>query len=109
MHLIGIRRSLVEQHPWLAVSVFKAFIKAKETCLREFNQIGHLACSLPWSVHEYERLKRVLGEDYWSYGLEANRHVLDTLAGYSFDQGLSARRVTPEEIFARSTHELSKI
>lgn len=109
MHLIGIRRTLAEQHPWLAVSVFKAFIKAKDICMREFDQIGHLACSLPWSVHEYERLKRVLGPDYWSYGLEANRHVLETLAGYSFDQGLSARRVSPEEMFARATHELSKI
>jgi 4,5-dihydroxyphthalate decarboxylase len=109
MHLIGIRRSLVEKDPWLAVSVFKAFIKAKQICMHEFNQIGHLACSLPWSVHEYERLKRVMGEDFWSYGFEANRHVLETLASYSFDQNLSARKVSPEEMFARSTHELSKI
>ena len=109
MHLIGIRRTLAEQHPWLAVSVLKAFIRAKEICMREFEQIGHLACSLPWSVYEYERLKRAMGEDYWSYGLEANRHVIETLAGYSFDQGLSARKVSAEELFARSTHELSKI
>ncbi len=109
MHLIGIRRTLAEQHPWLPVSVFKAFIKAKEICMKEFEQIGHLACSLPWSVHEYARLKHVLGEDYWSYGLEPNRHVLERLAAYSFDQGLSARKVAPEEMFARSTHDLSKI
>jgi len=109
MHLIGIRRTLAEQHPWLAVSVFKAFIRAKEICMKEFEQIGHLACSLPWSVYEYERLKRAIGEDYWSYGLEANRHVIETLASYSFDQGLSARKVSAEELFARSTHELSKI
>jgi 4,5-dihydroxyphthalate decarboxylase len=109
MHLIGIRRTLVERHPWLPVSVLKAFIKAKEICMKEFEQIGHLACSLPWSVHEYARLKRVLGEDYWSYGLEPNRHVLETLAAYSFEQGLSARKVAPEEMFARSTHDLSKI
>jgi 4,5-dihydroxyphthalate decarboxylase len=109
MHLIGIRRSLAEQHPWLAVSVLKAFIKAKQICMKEFEQIGHLACSLPWSVHEYERLKHTMGEDYWSYGIEANRHVLETLAGYSFDQGLSSRKVPIEDMFARSTHELSKI
>jgi 4,5-dihydroxyphthalate decarboxylase len=109
MHLIGIRRTLAEQHPWLPVSVFKAFLKAKEICMREYEQIGHLACSLPWSVHEYTRLKRVLGEDFWRYGLEPNRHVLERLAAYSFDQGLSARKVAPEEMFARSTHELSKI
>ena len=44
MHIIGIRRELVEKNPWLAVSVFKAFIKAKQICMHEFNQIGHLAC-----------------------------------------------------------------
>jgi 4,5-dihydroxyphthalate decarboxylase len=109
MHLIGLRRSLAEKHPWLAVSVFKAFIKAKEICMKEFEQIGHLATSLPWSVYEYERLRKVLGEDYWSYGLASNHHVLDTLAGYSFDQGLSARKVSADEMFARSTHDLSKI
>jgi 4,5-dihydroxyphthalate decarboxylase len=109
MHLIGIRRTLAEQHPWLAVSIFKAFIKAKQICMKEFEQIGHLACSLPWSVHEYERLRRVMSEDFWSYGFEANHHVLEALAGYSFEQGLSARKVTAEEIFARSTLELSKI
>lgn len=109
MHLIGIRRTLIEQNPWLAVSVLKAFIKAKDICMKEFEQIGHLACSLPWSVHEFERLKRVLGADYWSYGIEANRHVLETLAGYSFDQGLSARKVPVEDLFARSTQDLSKI
>ena len=50
MHVIGIRRSLAEQHPWLAVNVLKAFIKAKELCWYELGQIGHLFNSLPWGV-----------------------------------------------------------
>ncbi len=50
MHAIGIRRSLVETHPWLAVSVYKAFLKAKQICMAELGQIGHLAVSLPWCV-----------------------------------------------------------
>ncbi len=70
MHAIGIRRSLVERHPWLAVSVYKAFLKAKDLCMHELGQIGHLATSLPWSVAEYDRLRRVMGEDFWSYGVE---------------------------------------
>jgi 4,5-dihydroxyphthalate decarboxylase len=109
MHAIGIRRSLVEAYPWLAVSVYKAFVKAKELCMHELGQIGHLSTSLPWSVAEYDRLRRVMGEDYWSYGLEENRHVLETLARYSFDQGLSVRQLPVEEMFARSTHDLTKI
>ena len=109
MHAIGIRRSLVERHPWLAVSVYKAFLKAKELCMHELGQIGHLAASLPWSVAEYDRLRSVMGEDYWSYGAHANRQVLDTLTRYSFEQGLSVRKLSVDEMFAPSTYDLSKI
>ena len=78
MHVIGIRRSLVEKHPWLAVSVYKAFVKAKELCMHELGQVGHLFTSLPWSVAEFGRIRKFMGEDYWSYGVEPNRHVLET-------------------------------
>jgi len=109
MHAIGIRRPLIERHPWLAVSVYKAFLKAKALCMHELGQIGHLATSLPWSVAEYDRLRRVMGEDFWSYGAVENRHVLETLARYSFDQGLSVRQLGFDEMFAPSTYDLSKI
>jgi 4,5-dihydroxyphthalate decarboxylase len=109
MHAVGIRRSLVEQHPWLAVSVYKAFLKAKELCMHELGQIGHLATSLPWSVAEYDRLRKVMGEDFWSYGVASNRHVLETLARYSFDQALSIRQLSIDEMFVPSTYDLSKI
>ena len=109
MHAIGIRRSLVEKHPWLAVSVYKAFIKAKQLCMHELGQIGHLATSLPWSVAEYDRVRQVMGEDFWSYGVDKNRHVLETLARYSFAQGLSVRQVGLDEMFVASTYDLSKI
>ena len=109
MHAIGIRRSLVEKHPWLAVSVYKAFLKAKQIAFAELGQIGHLAVSLPWCVADYERARALLGEDYWSYGANENRHVLEKLAQYSFDQGLSVRKLPFEEMFAPATYDLSKI
>ena len=109
MHAIGIRRSLVERHPWLAVSVYKAFVRAKDLCMKELGQIGHLATSLPWSVAEYDRARRVMGADFWSYGIAANRHVLQTLTRYSFEQGLSVRKLDVGEMFAPSTYDLTKI
>jgi 4,5-dihydroxyphthalate decarboxylase len=109
MHAVGIRRVLVERHPWLAVSVYKALLRAKDLCMHELGQIGHLATSLPWSVHEYERLRKVMGEDFWSYGAAKNRHVLDTLARYSHEQGVSVRRLEVDEMFAPSTYDLSKV
>jgi 4,5-dihydroxyphthalate decarboxylase len=109
MHAVGIRRALVERHPWLAVSVYKAFLKAKELCMKELGQIGHLAVSLPWSVAEYDRVREAMGEDFWSYGVHENRHVLERLTHYSFTQRLSARKLSVDEMFVPSTYELSKI
>jgi 4,5-dihydroxyphthalate decarboxylase len=109
MHVIGIRKSLVKQHPWLPVSVFKSFIEAKKLAMYELGQIGHLFASLPWGVAEFEAAKALMGEDYWSYGYEQNKHVLETFTRYHFEQGLSAVKVNPESLFATSSLDLTKI
>ncbi|MDB5581137.1 MAG: transporter substrate-binding protein [Bradyrhizobium sp.] len=109
MHVVGIRKELAELHPWLPVNVFKAFIKAKELAFQEMGQIGHLFHSVPWGVAAYERAKKELGEDYWSYGFAPNRHVLETFTGYHHKQGLSARKVSPEELFFPATQDLTRI
>ena len=109
MHIIGIRKTLVARHPWLPVSALKAFMRAKELTVYELGQIGHLFVSLPWGVGQFEAARRLMGNDYWSYGFEANRHALETFARYHHEQGLSARRVPAEELFARSTLDLTKI
>jgi 4,5-dihydroxyphthalate decarboxylase len=102
MHVVGIRRSLVEQNPWLPVAVFKAFIKAKD--LIDFRH----STLLPWGAAEYRRMQEIMGEDYWSYHLEPNRHVIEAFGRYALSQGLIKRKVEPEELFAPSTLNLSK-
>jgi len=92
MHAIGIRRSLVERHPWVAVSVYKAFLRAKDVCMHELGQIGHLATSLPWSVAESTGATRH-GRGFLELWGRAERHVLDTLARYSFEQESSVRQL----------------
>ena len=109
MHVVGIRRALLASRPWLAVSLFKAFVQAKDLCMQEMKQIGHLSTSLPWLVAEGERVRTLMGEDFWSYGVQENQHVLDTFLRYMHEQGLSARRVNAQEIFAPSTLDLVKI
>lgn len=109
MHMVGIRRTLVEQHPWLAVSVYKAFLKAKTLAVKELDELCHLAVTLPWMVHHHNDAKALMGADYWPYGLEANKHVIEAFSRYHFDQGLSKRRVAPEELFVASALDLSKI
>jgi len=109
MHIIGVRRSIYERHPWVAVNLLKAFMQAKGIAMYELSQIGHLFASLPWSVYERDQTVALMGEDFWSYGLAENRKVLDTFLRYHHHQGLSSRLVSAEELFAPATHELSRI
>ena len=109
MHLIGIRRSIHEQHPWIAVNLLKAFIQAKERTMYELGQIGHLFSTLPWSVAEFQDTVNLMGTDFWPYGLEKNRHILEKFLGYHHRQGLSKRLVGIDELFAPSTSHLSLI
>lgn len=109
MHMVGIRKSLVAENPWLPVSVYKAFLKAKMLAVKELDELAALAITLPWMAHHFEAAKALMGDDYWPYGLDANRHVLETFARYHHEQGLSKRRVAPEELFAASALDLSKI
>ena len=108
MHVVGIRKSLVEQHPWLPVSVYKAFIEAKALAIEELHQIGHFAATLPWGVAELEATKKLMGCDYWSYGLAANTHALETFVRYHHEQGISPRLVKPEELFATSVLDMAR-
>jgi 4,5-dihydroxyphthalate decarboxylase len=50
-----------------------------------------------------------MGEDFWPYGAHENRHALETLMRYSFEQGLSTRKLDVDEMFAKPTYDLSKI
>ena len=110
MHVIGLRRTIYDRHPWIAVNLYKAFIEAKRHAMYELSQIGHLFVSLPWSVQERDETVALMGEDFWSYGVEGNdRKALNAFLRYHHEQGLSKRKVEIEELFAPSTLELTKI
>lgn len=103
MHLIGIRRSLVEEHPWLAQSVMKAFTEAKRIALEEMEDSGINRVSLPWLASDLARAKSVMGPDLWPYGYHANRKPIDRMLRWSVEQGLSSRLVAADELFASGT------
>lgn len=109
MHVLGIRETLVEAHPWLPSSVYKAFEQSKAQCLRELEEVTALKVTLPWVAQEAEETRRLMGDDFWPYGVAENRKVLETLVRYSWEQGLSKRPLTVEELFAKSTLEITKI
>ena len=64
---------------------------------------------LPWQIAHVEEARRELGDDWWPYGLAPNRPVLDTFLRYHHEQGLSPRRLAPEDLFAPETHDAFRI
>jgi 4,5-dihydroxyphthalate decarboxylase len=109
MHTVVIRRELYEQHRWTAQALFKAFVGAKELAMRMYRQTAALPAMLPWLTAHVEEARRELGEDWWPYGLAPNRHVLDTFLRYHHEQGLSRRRLQPEELFAAETLDAFRV
>jgi 4,5-dihydroxyphthalate decarboxylase len=109
MHCIALRRDVYEAHPWLAASLYKAFQRAKEICLAEMQETSALPLMLPWLLEDLDRTRATIGPDFWPYGLEASRHDVETLARYAHAQGLTARALTAEELFAPNTLSESRV
>jgi len=103
MHTLVIRRDVYEQHRWLARELVKACEQAKAIGLAGLGETAALRYALPWLWAEVERTRAALGDDWWPYGLEANRRTLATFLRYSHEQGLADRRYEPEELFAPET------
>ena len=109
MHVVVVRQDVHEAHPWVAQSLVKAFEASKSLAQRDLHETTALKYMLPWLTTEAERTADLLGDDPFAYGLEPNRHVLDTFLRYSHEQYLSPRRIAPDEMFAPSTMKVSKI
>ena len=109
MHTVVIRRDVYQANPWIAQSLTKAFNAAKAKAYALYNQTAALPAMVPWLTAQIEEAKRELGEDWWPYGLEANRKALETFLRYHHEQGLSKRLLAPEELFARETLQTYKL
>ncbi len=109
MHMVGVRRTLAEQHPWLPGAVFKAFNEAKTVALAQLSDTSATKVTLPFVEERLAEARALMGEDFWSYGLNANRKTLETFLRHHYSQGLSPRLMKPEDLFHPGTHEAFKL
>lgn len=109
MHTVVIRRDIYHSHPWVAQSLYKAFVESQRLIYEDFQETAALKAMLPWLTAHIEDLVRNMGHDWWPYGFEANRHVIETFLRYHYEQGLSKRKLLPQELFAPETLAAYKI
>ncbi|MFL6795849.1 MAG: ABC transporter substrate-binding protein [Xanthobacteraceae bacterium] len=99
MHLMAVRKTLAEQHPWLLGNVFKACLQARNLAVEEMKSTGMFYAMLPWLSDDLQRAYDVMGPNMWPYGVTANRKELEAMLRWSFEQGLAPRHGKVEEIF----------
>ena len=99
MHTVALREDVHRAHPWAATSLYEAFRRAGEIAQARLYDTDALHVSLPWLISHVEEARAVFGRDIWAHGLEANRPTWEAIGRYVHEQGLSPRRVQPEELF----------
>jgi 4,5-dihydroxyphthalate decarboxylase len=109
MHLITIRRTAFEQHPWIAVNLFKMFDEAKRRCLDRLRDFTCARIPLPWAAAIADEISADYGPDPYPYGVEASRPTLEAFCRYAHDQGVTHRRMSVEELFPREVAAMARV
>lgn len=108
MHAIAIRKDVLEENPWLAKAVFEMYSEAKNIAYKNLETTTVVRTSLPWAKDEYQSTVEIMGDNYWKYGIEANRKELEAIMRYVYEQGLVKRQIGFEELFDPSVIELKE-
>jgi 4,5-dihydroxyphthalate decarboxylase len=108
MHAVAMRRETIETYPWLPSALFDAYSEAKQHAYRQIQTLGWAFNSLPWLTQEMEDTRKLMGENFWPYGIEPNRSSLEALFQYSHEQGLASQLLKVEDLFHTSTLELTE-
>jgi 4,5-dihydroxyphthalate decarboxylase len=99
MHVIAIRRAVFERYPWVARNLVKAFEEAKRRSLERLRDLTASRIPVPWAASVLAEWGEAFGEDPFPYGLEPNRTTLEAFCRFAHAQGVTARRMTPDELF----------
>ncbi|HZS02518.1 MAG TPA: ABC transporter substrate-binding protein [Chloroflexota bacterium] len=103
MHMVVMKREVYERAPWIAMSLYKAFVQAKQVGYERLREVGPSVSMLPWLHQHLEEADALLGPNPYAYGLQANRPVVEAFVQYSHEQGLIDRPLAVEDLFAAET------
>jgi len=108
MHVIAVKEAVLDRYPWAAMNLFKAFEQSKANTLRHLGRATTSRLPFPWAYNAVAEAQRIFGEDCWPYGIEPNRRTLEAFLQYSHEQGVTARKLKPEELFPREMQAFTR-
>ncbi|MEO5699267.1 MAG: ABC transporter substrate-binding protein [Casimicrobiaceae bacterium] len=99
MHIIAMRKRIVDEHPWVARNLLNAFQESKRRSLERLLDPAVSRYPLPWLAAYARKMRDLFDGDPFPYGIEENRPTWEQMALYTFQQGIAHRQFKPEEIF----------
>jgi 4,5-dihydroxyphthalate decarboxylase len=108
MHVVAIRTDAIKADPGLPKAVFEMYSQAKQVAYANLETTTSLKITLPWVTQEFEDTRKLMGKNFWRYGIEANRKELELVMRYTHEQGLVKDRRKFEELFHPSTLHLEE-
>jgi 4,5-dihydroxyphthalate decarboxylase len=109
MHVIALRTPVLEQYPWAAMNLLKAFEESKRRSMVRLAEIAATHAPVPWLGDTIAQLRALLGPDIFPYGIEPNRKTLETFVQYGYEQGVCHRKLSVEELFPASVQSSFKV
>lgn len=100
MHILAMKKSIADQHPWVARNLFNAFLESKQRAIERLLDPAVSRYPVPWLTAHARRMCELFGRDLFPYGIEENRPTWEQMALYTHQQGIARRLMAPEEMFA---------
>ncbi len=97
-HCYAIRGDIHEKYPWVAFNLYAAFVRAKEEWYAELS--SRVPSDLIFGPQYMAQTRKIFGSDPFTYGLKDNQKMIDTMIGFSHEQGFIPRKPDMEELFA---------
>jgi 4,5-dihydroxyphthalate decarboxylase len=99
MHIVAMRRSILDEHPWAGRNLYNAFLESKRRSIERILDPAVSRYPVPWLSTYARRMRDMFGGDLFPYGIEENRPTWEQMALYTHQQGIARRLMTPEEFF----------
>lgn len=109
MHVIAVRKEILDAHPWVARNLFTAFDEARRRSIERILDLTASHVPIPWGNDYAREGKALMGDDFFTYGIESNRRTLEAFLQYAFEQGVCEKHLRPEDIFPAQLQSTYKV
>ncbi|MDA8081421.1 MAG: 4,5-dihydroxyphthalate decarboxylase [Actinomycetota bacterium] len=110
MHVLAVKKSVLDENPWVAMNLLKAFEEAKRRSVERLFDVTASRFPLPWSRVYADRISELFGDDgYWPYGVEPNRVTLSAFLRFAYDQGVTHKPLEVEDLFPAGVQSSFKV